>query len=372
MTTQPPDQPQWAWAQPQPTRIVDTEPLDYHRLLRGIPRYRWWKPLLILLLAAGFAAVVVVAISVLWGFIIAAQQPDLISANNPQALTDALVEATRLDTQNPLSILLNLLVLALLIPCVLLAMRIVGGPGTAGRIWSVATRIRWGLLGRSLGWALLAVFVMNVVGIACEIALDPGSLTAGAAADPPQIDWSAALLSLAFVVVLVPFQAAAEEVVFRGLFMQVLGSWLRSPWFGILLPSVLFALGHIYNLWGLVAVGLMGLAAAWLTWRTGGLEAAIAIHVINNLIAFGFLSFGVGGETAQTEDAGGLGSVIGEAVGLALFVWLVMRSFRKHRYGRQRIDRIEVAMPLGSLDIPVGPPAYPPVERPASEEPPRA
>ena len=39
--------PSWGWARgtPPQLRIVETEPLDYHRLLRGTSAYRWWKPL---------------------------------------------------------------------------------------------------------------------------------------------------------------------------------------------------------------------------------------------------------------------------------------------------------------------------------------
>jgi hypothetical protein len=62
-----------------------------------------------------------------------------------------------------------------------------------------------------------------------------------------------------------------------------IGRWLRHPAFAILLPVPLFVLGHGYDLLGQIGVGLFAVAAGWLTWRTGGLEAAIALHVVNNL-----------------------------------------------------------------------------------------
>lgn len=336
----PPAAPQqWAWAQaPQPLQTIETEPLEYHRLLRGVAAYRWWKPLLLLLLSGVFFGVFTVMLSL-------AFVPVLMFADPDYAMDVTTGAAEILDTQRPVSVLLSLLSIIIMIPSVILAM-LAMGMRPVGRIWSVATRIRWGLLGRLCGVAVLAVVVMNVVGIAVEIALDPASLTE----PPPQagsgFDVNAALLSLLLVVLLVPLQATAEEVVFRGLLMQVIGSWLKNPWFAILIPSVGFAFLHIYNVWGLIAVGLLGAVAGWLTWRTGGLEAAIAIHIVNNLIVFTIMTSGVFGETAQTADGGGLGSVVGEVAGLALFVWLTLRVFARGGHGRERIDLIQVPAPV--------------------------
>lgn len=337
----PAEPPQYAWARPAvQLQQVETEPLEYHRLLRGVQNYRWWKPLLLLLLSGVYFGIFTIIVSVAF-LPLLLQNPDYL--NGVTTGTGAA-----LDTQVPVSVLLSLVSILIMIPAVILAMLTLNMRPN-GRVWSVAARIRWGLLGRLSLVALLAVVVMNVAAIGFEIALNPASLNdpapTAAAAD---FDWTAAWTSLVIVILLVPLQATAEEVVFRGLFMQVLGSWLKSPWFGILIPSIGFALAHIYDIWGLLSVGLLGVVAAWLTWRTGGLEAAIAIHIVNNLIAFGFMTFNVGGETAQVEQTGGVGSLIGSVVGYALFIWLVIRVFRKHGYGRTRIDMVQIEVPLGA------------------------
>ncbi|MFF8817467.1 CPBP family intramembrane glutamic endopeptidase [Leucobacter sp. NPDC015123] len=337
--------PQWAWAQQQPQFVeVETEPLEYHRLYRGAPRYAWWKPLVVLVLAASIYFAMNIAYSL-------ALMP-LLLAFDPDYVNDALFMqiAPILDTQHPLSILLNLGTVALMIPAVLLAMLALG-VRPVGRVWSVAGRIRWGLLWRTTAAAVLGVIVMNGVGILFGLAIE--SFVANPTAEPiaaeaPEFNATAALISFALVLLLVPFQAAAEEVVFRGLFLQVLGSWMRSPWLAIGLSTFAFAAMHIYDIWGLLAVGLMGLTAAWLTWKTGGLEAAIAIHIINNIAAFGFMSAGLSGSTGQVESSGGIESVIGEIAGLALFAWLVVRIFKKHGYGRERIDRVWRAAPVAN------------------------
>lgn len=333
---------QWAWAQqPQQVQTVETEPLEYHRLLRGVQNYRWWKPLLLLLLSGVYFGVLTVIFS--FAFV-----PIMMAVDPGYAIDVTTGDAEMLDTQRPISILLSMLSIIIMIPAVLLAMLTLG-MRPMGRIWSVATRIRWGLLGRLSVAAVISVVVMNLVGILSEMALNPTSFSEPFVETGREFDVNAALLSALFIIILVPFQATAEEVVFRGLFMQVIGSWLKSPWLAILIPSVGFALAHIYDIWGLMAVGLMGGVAAWLTWRTGGLEAAIAIHIVNNLIAFGFMTAGIGGETAQTVDSGGPGGVIGEIVGLACFIWLTLRVFTRGGHGRTRIDLVQVAVPMAPV-----------------------
>lgn len=324
--------PDWAWARPAAEiRWKETEPLEYHRLLRGAPRYRWWKPLIALLLGLLYYLTITTVFTVL------VLVPYLLISGDPLD-QDALVALAIPDTQKPISLVLGLGSVALMIPAVWLALLSVGLT-PIGRVWSVALRIRWGLLLRSAGPAVVALVVMNAVGIGLELLLDPGM--GETLSETPRIDWQLALWSAVLILLLVPVQAAAEELVFRGMLMQVIGSWLRSPWLAIIIPSVLFAFAHIYDIWGLLAVLAMGLTAAWISWRTGGLEAAITLHVINNWVAFGFMVLGVGGQTGQSESAGGPGSLLGTVVGLVLYAWWVDRSFARRDGVRTRIDLVQ-------------------------------
>ncbi|MGO3147671.1 MAG: lysostaphin resistance A-like protein [Leucobacter sp.] len=359
---------QWAWVQPPMALVpVETEPLEYHRLYRGAPNFKWWKPLVVLVLAASIFFTLNIGLSLLLA--------PLIFIFDPEYANGAILMQTDplLDTQHPWSLVLNLSLIIIMIPSVLLAMLAVGIRPT-GRVWSVAGRVRWGLLGRTMGAALVGVLVMNGVGIGIDMIMTAVSGdTAPVPTNETAADFSinAAIISMVIVLLLVPFQAAAEEVVFRGLALQVLGSWMKSPWLAIGLSSVVFAAMHIYDIWGLLAVGLMGLVAAWITWKTGGLEAAIAIHVLNNLIAFGFMASGITGETAQVESSGGFELVIGEVVGLAVFAWLTLRIFKKHGYGRERID--VVMRPAPSVPASTKPTSLlpaPAAAPPASQDPP--
>ena len=85
-----------------------------------------------------------------------------------------------------------------------------------------------------------------------------------------------------------PLQAVGEEYVFRGYLMQALGS-LFGTWVAVIAPALLFALAHgLQNFPLFFDRFAFGLVAGYLVVRTGGLEAGIALHVLNNYVAFGF------------------------------------------------------------------------------------
>lgn len=319
---------------PQDIPTRQTEPLEYHRLYRGIKNYRWWKPLLVLLLSATYYLVINLVIGIVIAIVMVATAPQMLDVG---AIESLIVP----DTQNPMSILLGLGAVALMIPCVWLGMLSVG-IRPMGRGWSVALRLRWGLIWRTGLLAIGALIVISVVDALLFPLFSGGTVSEPAAGASPDFNVTAALWSALFILLLVPVQAAAEEYVFRGMLMQVIGSWVRSPWLAMLLPTVLFALGHIYDVWGLLVVGVMGFAAAWLAWRTGGLEAAVAVHVVNNLVAFGVMTTGLSAETGQTVEGAGPSSLIAQVVGLGLFVWATEWVFKRGGWSRTRVDTVNL------------------------------
>lgn len=341
-----PQQAVWARA-PQQVQWQETPELEYHQLYRGVPRYRWWKPLVALILAAlyyiTFSLAFTLPVTLIYALV-----------NGSEMTLDDFASLALPDTQNPWSIFVSLGSIALMIPAVWLAM-LSTGLTPKGRAWSVALRIRWQWIWRTIVPTLVSLLVMNTIGIAIEIAMNPLDLSESEV-ETVAIDVNLALISMLLVVLLVPLQATAEELVFRGMFMQTLGAWfggvksqgafgrfMRGPWLAILIPAIAFGLSHIYNVWGLLAVAAMGITMAWITWRTGGLEAAIVLHVLNNIVVFGFLSMAPGGETGQSEDAGGPGALIGQVIGLALYCWWVDRSFSRRDGRRTRIDQVQVS-----------------------------
>ncbi|GAA2177579.1 hypothetical protein GCM10009847_04020 [Leucobacter tardus] len=328
----------WPWVQRKRWQTVETEELEYHRLFRGVTGFRWWKPLVALVLAALYYFTLSLVFGIVMGPVLVLTSG--VPFGDMTAFMENFERLLVLDTQEPLSLVFGLGSVILMIPSVWLALLSVG-IRPLGRAWSVALRVRWGLVWKTAGLAIACLLVTNGLSIVVQMLFfdSPQEM----AAEMPEIDLTAAMWSLLIVLLLVPFQAAAEELVFRGFFMQVIGSWLRSPWLAILLPTVAFALAHIYDIWGMLSVGVMGLIAAWLSWRTGGLEAAISIHVVNNLIAFGIMASGLSGSTAQESETGGSWvSILVQAAGLLLFLVLTMVIFRRGGYGRTRIDLIQV------------------------------
>ena len=156
---------------------------------------------------------------------------------------------------------------------------------------SVRPRIRWrsslACLGRrGRGAARHA----GRVGVAPVLGEQPAT---SAATSTPSPDHARLLL---VVLLLTPLQAAGEEYVFRGYLTQAFGGLFRRAlgrrsW----CPALLFALAHGSARASPVFFDrfAFGLVAGVLVVLTGGLEAGIAMHVLNNWLAFGLaLAFG--------------------------------------------------------------------------------
>ena len=89
----------------------------------------------------------------------------------------------------------------------------------------------------------------------------------------------------------VPFQAAFEEVIFRGYLMQGLAVLARNRWFPLLMTSLLFGLMHSFNpevkefgfLTMMPQYVTFGLIFGIVTILDDGIEAAIGAHTANNI-----------------------------------------------------------------------------------------
>ena len=137
---------------------------------------------------------------------------------------------------------------------------------------------------------------------------------------------------VAAIVVLSPLQAAAEEVFFRGYLFQAIGSLSVSRWLPVVASALLFAIFHgTQNLALFADRFAFGLLAGFLVVLTGGIEAGIAAHVVNNLFAFGYAIFagGVAHVKAikQLTWADAAWDIAGFAV-FALLAWWVARKMK--------------------------------------------
>jgi hypothetical protein len=133
---------------------------------------------------------------------------------------------------------------------------------------------------------LLGALVFAVL-VALAMAADP--LIGGEALDPPILDaaYPAAdrlLYALASVLLLL-FAAAAEEVIFRGVLLQVTGAFTRNVLLLALINGLLFSAIHIdFDPASFIARTLLGAAFTWTVLKLGGLEFAIGAHAANNIV----------------------------------------------------------------------------------------
>jgi uncharacterized protein len=99
-------------------------------------------------------------------------------------------------------------------------------------------------------------------------------------------DSTYALLAVAFLVAVVA--PMAEEFFFRGFFYGALRNW-KGPWPAAVLTGLVFGAIHLGSAEAafLLPLGFFGFSLCLLRERTGSLYPGIALHCINNSLAFG-------------------------------------------------------------------------------------
>jgi len=285
----------------------------------------WWRSLLGVFLVATVGLFTVPALLggavVVWG--VAAQ------GRGVEDAVDWMTGMLEGSSLTPLGLAVLLGSLALTIPVVFAVQRLVHGlrPGWLG---SVVGRLRWRYLVACLGISVLAIGISLVLS-----GFLPATAAAGVETDTGLNDFTRTTRDFLLVVVLlVPFQAAAEEYLFRGYLMQawggIFGSHTLSKVAAVLGSAVVFALMHGAQEAPIFIDRLtFGLVAGVLVLVTGGLEAGIALHLVNNLLAFGLALF-VGDITTVMSPSGSTWwqvpiTLLQGAVYLALAWWLARR-----------------------------------------------
>lgn len=159
-------------------------------------------------------------------------------------------------------------------------------------LYTAAERIKWGriLEGFILTWVVLGSFVIigHLIGLV-DVRYVFNS----------QKFWGFAIVSL----LLIPLQAGAEEVFFRGYVNQGLTHIMRNKWIAFGLSSLAFMALHLSNPEALAGAStgtlpivmssylFFGLAMCVLVWLDDGLETAIGVHAGNNCFAAIFVNY---------------------------------------------------------------------------------
>ena len=98
------------------------------------------------------------------------------------------------------------------------------------------------------------------------------------------------------ILVTTPFQCAGEEFTDRAVLPRLVAGIVPIRWLGLLLSAVvssgLFVFMHgAADIWLNIYYFGAGLILWWLAYRTGGIEASIALHIVNNLFNEWMLPF---------------------------------------------------------------------------------
>ena len=315
----------------------------YDHALYGTGGRRWRGVVAILVFVAGY---------LLLSFVFSGLAIGIDLATGDQLVDD--VVAGRV-TLTPVVMLANNLSLAALIPLALLLQRTFFGV-PARTLFSVVGRFRWRWMGR-LALVIVPVWVLY---IGASFLLDP--------LQPVVIDGTTLFL-LAIVVLTTPLQSAGEEFGFRGLVQRSAGSWFRSPRAAFVVSTIvsagIFSAAHAAaDPWLIAYYFVFGASASLAARATGGLEAPVLVHVVNNLLLL--VPVVLMGQIEASFDRGvGTGGpfmLVPMAVCLlaaALSAWWGRRNGVVTRAPRPLSVTKRMAPPVGApvVDAPPAPPA---------------
>jgi len=275
---------------------------SYLRFPAMFPKYKWFKPILVALISFGFYLLFSIVLLVIVGVLAQNQGYDL------QKLLTGGYDA--MDNYSPVGALLSLGSIAIFIPALMIGNRIINY-----RPFSSYSSSRGGF---SLG-----VFFKCLVVGAIVIALPIGLMEYFSGGKTGDSRFT--VLGFILCTVLGVMQCCAEEYVFRGLIMQAFGSWIKVPVIPILIQTVFFAMLHPYNLTGVIAVSIMGIALGFCAVITKGLEASCALHIANNMTAFYLTGFGIGKISSEVSVL----SVVVVAAACLVYIGIMLLADRQ-------------------------------------------
>lgn len=272
----------------------------------------WWKPLVIVP-----ALIILMLVIQVIGMFVAGMLEWLVLGNelDPESLQ-----------LTPVMMLAVNLSIAAMAPVAIALMRWVGTVPVREQ-FALARRASWGRLGVYTGMFLALLLAVNAI----FVVIDPSSLQA--------LSLSGGVIALLAITVLTtPLQAAGEEVMFRGAIMPSIASWIRPAKValvvGLVLSSVIFGLMHgSVDPWLLSYYTIFGAAMAAMAVISRGLEAPIALHVVNNVVMMMLAALGTDDGTIAIDRSVGQGGpfmlvFIGMDLVAVALVWLVERRRR--------------------------------------------
>ena len=152
---------------------------------------------------------------------------------------------------------------------------------------TTSERVNWGRLVQGF----VVYFLLVAAAFAAGYLLDPRGYEL--VVEPARL-----LLFVPLVLVLIPIQATAEELLARGYLIQLFGLATSNVVVLSLISGTLFALPHLANpeaafgTWIYFAdVLVFGFTMALITLKDGGMELAVGAHIANNALLFPLVNY---------------------------------------------------------------------------------
>ena len=249
---------------------------DFVTFPRTFEKYKWYKPLISLVLVLIVYFVFQIILLVVFNFIY-----------GETVINGILFGGYETLNTSDASVYFSYISIAVFIPAIYIASKIV-----RDRPFSSYASSRggwnWKLYFKCLLIPLAVYIIANVISIPFDN-------------NPKTSTSQVSLITMVLSLILIPLQCIAEEYVFRGALMQALGSWFKIPILAIVIQAILFALLHSYDALGVVSIAISGVVFGLLAWRTNGIEAGAAIHSINNLMGFYIVALGLGSISSKVS-----------------------------------------------------------------------
>ena len=281
--------------------IRDDYDKDFTTLPKTFEKYRWYKPIFIIILAV----IIYFILTILFANLIYICCPGISVMDflNGEIYTFGGI--------------CGLLLVTFMIPSIYIPTRLIYKKSLASQI-SSAGKWNWNIYLKAILISIIVFLVYSMV----EIWIDQ---------IPIVNHFTIATFILCLIVT--AFQSFAEEYVFRSFLMQTFGSWFRIPILAIILQSITFAISHEYNTIGLIAVLYSGICFGLLAWYSKGLEVSSAIHYVNNLTAFFAVGFGL---QEMSVNIGLLDFVVDIALTTAIVALIIFLEKRYKWFGFEK------------------------------------
>jgi len=254
---------------PSPSALP-TEPRQYHEFLRT-PSMRWWRPIAAIAMGAALWFLATVIFSL----------PAILYDTATGVTTWRDYSSVANLKMTPALFLANNLAVASAIPIAYLTQWACFGQRPRW-LASVTGGFRWGWCAECVAW-LLPVFLIHLV-------LE--TLVGGL----PVLQVNAnTVFMIAAILLTTPLQSAGEEYLLRGLGQRSVAAWLPRT-AGLVVSTAVTAVIFMFlhgagDPWLNTFYLVFAVTASVLVWRTGGLEAAVALHAVNNVSAMVLLPF---------------------------------------------------------------------------------